>query len=496
MKHHPDRFSDQKDKDKAKERFQKLSEAYAVLRDEMLATRVSARPLLRGTRSVHLSTTAVLDNSYSALRLIRKGEQVVVAPQAVKSVSKASNGVQIATYDERGPASSLAIVVKAGSRFESPDGPGVAQFLKNTVLRAPPGDNLTRFIHSAELRGNTIYTSVDREHLIVAAEFLRDDLVDIVPALVEQITNRAMQSYEFLDARGLVVAEATASLADPTTRAFEALHETAFRSGLGNSLFSAASSAKALKRQHIYDFTDNNFTPDRIAIVGTGVAHEDLTELVEKAFAGKQLPAGGAAQSTASKYFGGEVRIEAGAKSQALYSVAFPSPAFTSSDYAAAAVLANILGGSRTKWGTVGGATGLLSSAVTGSASVAPFNVSYSDAGLIGFVIRGSNEEVKAAAPKAFATLKGAASKISEETVAAGRKSVIVDADAQREKQIREVGRHVLANGNFPTAKEFADAVKQVTLSDVQKLAKSFGSAKPTVVAYGYLRQLPFADQL
>lgn len=71
----------------------------------------------------------------SALTYSREGDQPLVAPAAVKLVSKASNGVSIATYDHGGPTSALAIYINAGSKFDSVDAPGVAQLTQRSLVR-------------------------------------------------------------------------------------------------------------------------------------------------------------------------------------------------------------------------------------------------------------------------------------------------------------------------------------------------------------------------
>ena len=65
----------------------------------------------------------------------RKGDQVEAALPAVKTVSKTASGITVATYDHLGPVSSLALVLKAGSRFETAEAPGVTHLLKKTLVR-------------------------------------------------------------------------------------------------------------------------------------------------------------------------------------------------------------------------------------------------------------------------------------------------------------------------------------------------------------------------
>ncbi|RKO89351.1 Metalloenzyme, LuxS/M16 peptidase-like protein [Blyttiomyces helicus] len=425
-------------------------------------------------------------------------EQPLVAAKAHKTVSKTSAGVKVATYDEGGPASSLAVVLKAGSRYESPDAPGAAHLLKTSLVRAVPGDNIVRTILEAELRGNSLYTSVGREQLTIGSEFLRDDLVDAVPSLLSHVFNSSFHAYEFLDARAKAIEESTASLADPRTKVIEALHHIAFRSGLGNSVLASPAAAKALKRAHLQEFASKLFTSDRIAVVGTGIAHEDLTALVESSLASLTLSAGTAA-TAASKYFGGETRFDAGPAAPAHYAVAFPSASFASADYAASLVLRAYLdSSSRVKWGSPSGVTGLLSSAASADVTVSSLAASYSDAGLIGFYLTGPSAHIGGVASKALKTVKTAGAGFTAEHLARAKKAAIVDAEADfsRETKLQDVARSVLTNGTFSTSEELAAAVNKVTVADVQKLLTGISVSKPSIVALGNLSQLPFADQL
>lgn len=68
----------------------------------------------------------------SSLSYSRTANQVPVAPPVISSLSKVSN-VHVATLEDAGPVSSLAIVVQAGSRAENV--PGAAHFLQSTLVR-------------------------------------------------------------------------------------------------------------------------------------------------------------------------------------------------------------------------------------------------------------------------------------------------------------------------------------------------------------------------
>ncbi|KAJ3417276.1 hypothetical protein HDV05_005732 [Chytridiales sp. JEL 0842] len=438
----------------------------------------------------------------SSIEYNRKGDQVPVAPTAIKAVSKSTSGITVATHDSRGPVSSLAVVIAAGSRNESVDAPGVAHFLKSTLVRNVPGDNVVRSLREFELRGDTLYTGLTREHIIIGSTFLRDDLVDVVPSLVNHVFNPAFQPYEFLDTIPKLLSESSASLADPSVEVFDKLHQVAFRTGLGNSLFATAAGVKSLKRAHLQEFAAKTFTADKIAVVGSGVAHEELKAIVDESLKGIAVAASKYTPA-ASKYSGGEARIEAGPKSSSTFAVALKSVSYSSPEYPASLVLRSLLDGTQhTKWGSASGSSTLLSKAASSNTSVSAFTTSYSDAGLVGFVVEGEASEIKAVAQKAIDAFKSVASGtgITSEALARAKKTAIIDAEnsgyASRDDVVHNVGKQVLATGSYATIGDLASSISKVTAEDVKKLAASAIAAKASVVARGNLLKLPYADDL
>lgn len=88
--------------------------------------------VLRAQKQVSRYSTAAASSTVS---YNRKGDQPSVAPASVKTVSKTKSGFNVATIDSHGPTSSVAIYIKAGSRFDSAEKPGVAHLLKRSIIR-------------------------------------------------------------------------------------------------------------------------------------------------------------------------------------------------------------------------------------------------------------------------------------------------------------------------------------------------------------------------
>ncbi|KAI9344866.1 Metalloenzyme, LuxS/M16 peptidase-like protein [Obelidium mucronatum] len=434
--------------------------------------------------------------SASPITYKRVGDQAATAPAAVKSLTQAANGVRIATLDGRGPVSSLAVVVGAGARHEA--AAGAAHLLKASLVRARPGDNVVRTVREFELRGNTLFTAAAREHTLIASSFLRDDLVDVVPALIGQLFNPSFQPYEFLDAIPGVEAETAAALADAPTRVLDTVHQLAFRRGLGNSLFASPEALHHLKRADLQAFAAANFTADNIAVVGSGVSHDELEALVNASFEGVAVPSTAARSVAPSAYYGGEARIAGSGASHV--AIAFKSSGISNAKaHATALVLRAVLDGShRVKWGQSSGATGLLAKAAANGTTVSAFQNSYSDAGLFGLYIQGNASNVKSVAQKSIEAVKSAASSVSDAALTRAKKVAIVDYELSqtRDELVADIARQVLTLGSFATSAEVAQEISKVSAQDVAQAAQALLASKASVVSYGNLNKLPYADEL
>lgn len=256
-----------------------------------------------------------------------------------------------------------------------------------------------------------------------------------MPTLVSQVFNAKFEPYEFLDARAITAEQTESALTDAKTQVMEKLHQVAFRTGLGNTIFASNESLNSLKRTDIGNLLEL-FTADRITIVGTEVNHEDLTNLLEKVFVDVELPSGKASYIK-SKFSTGEARIEAGPTCEAHYAIAFPGAAYsTSGDFAAAQVLASILGGERKV--THGSSSGLLAACAAPGCKATAHSLSYSDAGLLVLYMEGDGSSVKDVATKSIAILKNIAKNgVSPEILGAGKKAAQIDFESQASRNGR-----------------------------------------------------------
>lgn len=265
-----------------------------------------------------------------------------------------------------------------------------------------------------------------------------------------------------------VSAQTAASLADPSTVVMDKLHQIAFRTGLGNSLFATNNALDGLNRADLANHAQKYFTTDRISVVGSGVEHSELKALVETALQNIVISQA-ATKDSQSIYYGGEARIEAGPSSNAIYAVAYPGTPYSSSDYSASLVLKALLDGSkRVKWGS--SYAGALGAASTESTSSTVFAHSYSDSGLIGFVVEGSTDEVKDVVKKSISAFVQLATSVSPEALEIAKKSALLDAQSSmtRSSVMDSLGKESTAGG--VAALTDVSSIESVTAADILKV--------------------------
>ena len=95
-------------------------------------------------------------------------------------------GVKIASRDIPGPTAHLAVVARAGTRFQPL--PGYSEALDKFAFKATNRRSALRIQREAELLGARLSSYHSRENLVIEAEFIREDLAYFTELLGEVIS--------------------------------------------------------------------------------------------------------------------------------------------------------------------------------------------------------------------------------------------------------------------------------------------------------------------
>jgi len=432
------------------------------------------------------------------------------APTIKKSTL--SNGLTIITnITEIQPVGILSLYMKCGSRYEEAWSSGSAFFLKQMGFQSTRNLSALRLTREIEEIGASYNVACSREHLVYSFEFMHEQLPEAL-RLLGEVTRPLLPEYEIRFQREKLIQEVNSIESDVRTMALELAHRVAFNyRGLGQSLYTLPHRIEELKDEELRRFVERHFLTNQMLLVYSGPkSHGDLESLVERTFAehpqSTKGTSDGISNGHASYVGGNSVVVPGGFPSHVV--VAFPGVSLRDPKRNAMGILQYLLGSGRSLPGTgpispletqhVLGTTGILHRKLVQPHSswiyeCSALNYHYSDQGL--FMVLGVlHSRVTAdSGPDRFVSL------LTDQLVRL-RRGEISQGDFQRARslykasllfasemragflevlQSQEASPTPLSPGNV------ANTVDDVSLQQVQSVAKELLLSKPTFVCLG-----------
>ncbi|KAK6845257.1 ubiquinol-cytochrome c reductase core subunit 1 [Apiospora arundinis] len=400
-------------------------------------------------------------------------------------------GVKTATRDSHGPTTKLAVVAKAGTRYQP--APGLTVGLEEFAFKNTQKRSALRLQREAELLGGQLVAYHTREALVLEARFLREDIPYFTELLAEAVSQTKYTTYEYQeDVERVIHIKQAKVQADAAALALDSAHSVAFHHGLG-------ASPAYLDENSIASFSEAAYAKSNIALVGDGATSSALSKWTEQFF--KSVPASPSGPMTlnskATTYYGGEQRTShTGGNSVVM---AFPGSSFGNFK-PEISVLASLLGGqSSIKWAP--GFT-LLSKAAASSpgATATATNLAYSDAGLLTIQVTGSASAVRTASQEAVKALKSIAEGgVSKEDLTKAIARAKFDALVSSESGVSTIlaaGSGIVHTGKPFQVAETTKSIEGVSAENLKTAAKALLEGKASVATVGDLHVLPYAEEL
>jgi len=432
------------------------------------------------------------------VRASQRGYASAASASLQYSVSDAS-GVKVASRDLPGPVSTLAIVSKAGTRYQT--APGLTEALNRYAFRSTERRSTLRIQRESELLGAELQATSTRESLVVGAKFIRDDLPYFVELLAEVASATKYQAHVINEEIiPLVEMSQKKLLGNPLALATESVHGLAFHRGLGESVQPTSSVFKKyLSADSLAEYAASAYAKPNFAIVANGVEQGELSKWVGEFFTDVPAQSLQELKSEQSKYYGGEERIAHGSGNALVLGFAGSSSSTGSFYKPEISVLAELLGGVSTiKWST---GFSLLAKAAEATPLLRVDTKSniYSDAGLLTVSLSGSASDIRATAAKVVEALQSAASSISEEDFQKAKalaKFKELEYASGIQAGIQLTGSGLVRDGKAYQTDAVASSIDGVTLEKVKQVAKEALENKASVSAIGDLYVLPYASEI
>ncbi|RPA99945.1 LuxS/MPP-like metallohydrolase [Choiromyces venosus 120613-1] len=401
-----------------------------------------------------------------------------------------SAGIKVASRDDGGPTTALAVVARGGSRYET--APGLAHGLEKFAFKNSRRSAL-RLQRETELLGGSLGSTLSRENIVLRAKFLRDDLPYFVEALADVLIHTKYNPYEFNEQVSPTMGFEIENLHHtPAALALEAAHNIAFHKGLGSSRLALTN--KYLSNKSITEYSKKVYSKDNIAVVASGAPQQDLEKWTAEFF--KELPSGTGPVVAPAKYYGGETRVFS-PHGDAIV-IAFPGSASAPSFKAEYTVLAYLLGGETSiKWNTGMSFLSQAVSEIPHTTAVAK-HVAYTDTGLLYVTIEGPGSALTQAGENvvsAFKSLGEVKPEDVKKAIALAKFDALATAE-DRSVGLESVGQTVIASGNAPQVESIVKALSGVTVEAVKAAGKKLLESKATFVVVGDTYILPYAEDL
>ncbi|KAL8950531.1 MAG: hypothetical protein Q9222_003441 [Ikaeria aurantiellina] len=395
------------------------------------------------------------------------------------------NGIKFASRDLPGPTTQLAVVARAGTRYQLY--PGFAEGLEKFAFKSTTKRSSLRITREAELLGAELFAYHSRENLVVGAKFLREDLPYFTELLGEVVSKTRFTRHELHEEVIRVIKlNQKAILGRTSDMVTNSAHSIAFHRGLGTVLHPTSSVpiTRYLQEDDLASFSRAAYAKPNFSVVANGANHEEMSKWVGEFFndspaaAPKDIPP---IEAKPSRYFGGEERISHDGGNNMI--LAFPgSGAYTGGHYKPEiAVLSSLLGGqSYIKW-SPGFSLLARATAAQTQANVVTRNLSYSDAGLLTISMSGNARHIREASEAIVEILKaisgGDIAKDDIRKAIANAKFRTLEAGQNAGTGLELTGAGLVQTGKPSQLDGIAEAIEGVTEDAVKKLLPELSDA-------------------
>lgn len=392
-------------------------------------------------------------------------------------VEQLANGVTVLNAPSASRNVGVFLIVRAGSRDETPSTSGLAHFLehmffKGTVNR-PTAQQISREVDRLGASNNA-YT--DTEEVAYYAEGPASALEPLTDIIGDMLTHPLFEAEEVERERNVVIQELSARLADPEGWMWDRLGTVAFGGDQPMS-WSAAGSPRVIEkvsRDALVDYHRDFYAPQEMALVIAGGASVSLAHA--ESLLGGVPPAVSHARAPArwgmgERYVSSIRQATEDEEPQVKMVLATPGIPTLDPDRTALAVFSHILGGGMSSrlFHTVRERNGLCY-------SIHAFHEGFDDTGLFAITTATRPQDASRAISLSFAEFRRMASEpVPEDELSAGKSAMIGRLLRSTETAMasaRFYGGRWRAKLPLETPDARADAIAAVTAADIQRVAE------------------------
>lgn len=198
-----------------------------------------------------------------------------------------SNGLRVVFQRREVFVAHLAIMFKAGSRYEQEGEEGLAHFVEHTIFKGTKSRDSFAILTELDSVGGELNAYTNKEELCIHASFRKVHLPIACALLGDIVQHPIFPENELKKEKEVIKDEINSYLDSPSERIFDEFEELLYPNHpLGYNILGTKKSVSALTRESTLNFVDKLFTADNavISVVGD-LDMEELRTLLEEHFA-------------------------------------------------------------------------------------------------------------------------------------------------------------------------------------------------------------------
>jgi len=422
--------------------------------------------------------------------------------------STLSNGLTVMSVDSASAISSVALLVKAGSRYETGVSAGISHFMEYMAFQGTKHRSPFAMVRDNALRAISTKCSASRENALYTGEAMRMHLPELLSTFADVLSYPEFHLDEIEDIKLKYLDDAQKHAHDPEQLVSEAIHAAAYHNNSLGRPFYSDDNLGTFTPDNLREWHKTFFTANRMVLGVVGADHQELLNFVTPTFAELAKDSGFQA-GEATVYTGGDVRLmqksnkDLGGLMQ--FTLAFEAPSWQSDDVFPLCVLQMLMGGGGS-FSAGGPGKGMYSRLmenvlnryawVENAFCIA--NI-YDDSGIFG--IRGSArpENARDLVSVLVGEAKAMTGNFTDEEVLRAKnalKSSIYMQMEQARLQVEDMVRQQATYGQVFPSTVLCSKIDKVTSADLQRIAKKMLTSKPATAALGDLSNLPSYSEI
>ena len=181
----------------------------------------------------------------------------------------------------------VGVWIDGGSRDERAEVAGISHFIEHMVFKGTQRRRMHHIARRLEAVGGYLNAFTGKEHTCYYARALDEHLERAIDVVCDLVLEPSFPERELEKEKDVVLEEMKMYEDAPEDAIFDLFESVVYRNHpLGRPILGLPSTIERLTRQHLVDFVDAHYTPNRIVLAVAGnVTHEHVVRLAERAFA-------------------------------------------------------------------------------------------------------------------------------------------------------------------------------------------------------------------